>query len=254
MPKELNITGITVLKLNRKSKVSTLIEAALAQNASSVPELVGITHDDAAMHGFGTTLQSVYIDYKSSPPTATKEDVDIAKSNLVEAHGENANDIQSIARREAKLAGSVHIGINIVQKAGYKLKSPKSAMNKSFSAKSDGPGSILIRTKAIGPRAVYIREYAKTIAKNIVPHPDDIEDWIVSTENDVRLEGVDSMACYAIREACIQPIPRKPMSKPTTNVEEKATSPKITKGHRRTYQHQSISNYTFGPWIWVITQ
>ncbi len=52
----------------------------------------------------------------------------------------------------------------------------------------------LPKTKAVAPRAVYIREYGKTVAKGIVPVPDAIEKWLVSTENDIRAEGLDSKA------------------------------------------------------------
>jgi len=59
MAKEININSIIVILLDRKGKYSDLIQAALNQNASSVPALSGITHNDTAMHGFGTALQTV---------------------------------------------------------------------------------------------------------------------------------------------------------------------------------------------------
>ncbi len=253
MAQELNISGIIVLKLDRKDKVSDLVEASLAQNASTVSELAAITHDDTAMHLLGTTLQSTYVNYKKSPPTATKADVTTAANNLVDAYSENAAEIQSIARKESKSAGDVNVGINIALKAGYRLKDPKSAMQITFEVVPDGSGAVKIKTKAVAKHAVYIREYGKASAKNVEPLKANIEEWLISTENDVRLCDLDVGSWYAFREASVIPISRKSDSgTPTTNVEKSATPILVTKAHRRTFYAGGVPNYNFSGWIWVL--
>jgi hypothetical protein len=255
MAKEININSITVILLDRKGKYSDLIQSALNQNASSVPALSGITHNDAAMHGFGNALQATVTKFKASPPTATKADVDIDVNNLVDAYDQDAGEIEAIARKEAKAAGDVNVGINIVQKAGYKLKSPKSAVEITFDVKPDGPKAVKVTTKAVALRAIYIREYAQVSDNEIVPEKSAIQEWLVGFESTVRLENMRTGSWYAFREAYIVPVSRKPSGEaPNTNAEKKATPTLVDKARRRTFQFAQESNYNFGPWVWVLVQ
>jgi hypothetical protein len=255
MAAEINISSITVLLADRKGKYSDLIQMALNQNASSVPALAGITHNDTAMHGFGNALQTAVTKFKASPPTATKADVDIAVNNLVDAYDQDAGEIQAIARSEAKTAGDVNAGLRVVENAGYLYKRPKSPVENTFEAKPDGPNAVRVKTKAVAARAVYIREYGFAPGKDIVPEKADLQEPLVSTENDIRVENMRSATWYAFREAYIVPISRKPISAtPITNVEKKATPTLTTKAKRRTFQAGQESNYNFGPWIWVLVQ
>ncbi len=253
MSKELKISGITVLKLSREGKIVDLIEAALLQNASSVPALSSISHNDAAMHQFGTTLQTVHTQFKAKPPLATKSDVSLAVGNLVDAYDENVSEIQIISRKKAKIAGDVNVGINIVLKAGYKLKSPKSPTQNSFEVESYRPGAVKIKTKAVAHHATYIRQYGKAPAKGVVPEDKDIEELMISPENNIRLGGLDSGYWYAFREASILPISRKTDSgTPLTNVEKMATPNAIENAHHRFFESKDKFRYNYGQWIWVL--
>jgi hypothetical protein len=225
----------------------------LNQNAASVPALSGITYNDAAMHGFGNDLQTIVTKFKSKPPLVTKADVDIVVNELVDAYDQNAGEIQAIARKEAKTAGDVNVGIKIVQNAGYLLKSPKSAVENTFMVNADGPGAVKIKTKAVARGAVYIREFGKTAGKDVVPVKSDMEEWLISAENAIRVENMESGKWYAFREATIRPVSRKSGSAaPETNVEKKATPTLVTKANLRTFKSSEDTNYNFGQWIWVV--
>ena len=253
MAAEININSITVLLASRKARYSFLIQLGLSQNASAVPELSGIKHDDDAMHGYANDLQKVLRKFKAKLPTATKEDVEIIKNILIDAYDENAKQIESIARKQAKLAGDVNVGINIVQNAGYRLKRPKSAISITFEVKRDGRRAVKIKTKSVAHHATYIRQYGKTSDDGIVPLKEDLEELLVSPEADLRLDSLQSITWYAFREAYILPISRKAKGKTSeTNLDKKVSTTLITKKHRRTYHAGSDSNYNFGPWIWVL--
>lgn len=255
MAAEIQINSLTVLLADRKAKYVELIQLALNQNASSVAALADITYDDTAMHALGNGLQTVVTRFKASPPTATKADVDIAVNKLVDAYDTNAGEIQVIARSKAKAAGDVNVGIAIVQNAGYLLKSPKSAVENTFMVQPDGPGAVKVKTKAVALRAVYIREFGKASAKDVVPLKADLEEWLISTENSIRVENMESGEWYAFREAYIIPVSRKTNNPaPETNVEKKVTPTLVTKAHLRTFKSSEDSNYNFGNWIWVVVQ
>jgi len=251
---ELTINELTAKKLDRNGKVPDIIQAAASQNTTGTAVLDDITYDDTQMHGFATATQTVYTKYKATPPTATKEDVRISVDTLVDAYDINAGDIQAVARTQARLAGNVNVGINIIKKAGYLVNSPKSAMENAFDAKPDGPNAIKITTKAVAQRAVYIREWAQVSGINVIPLPGQMKERLISTENDIRVEGLETAGVYAFREATILPISRKSDSgTPTPAPEMKATKSKATKAHRRTFSAQAETNYDFGPWIWAVS-
>ncbi|MEI6853300.1 MAG: hypothetical protein WCL06_10670 [Bacteroidota bacterium] len=255
MATEIQINSLTVLLADRKAKYSDLIQLALNQNASAVPALAGITYDDTAMHGYGNALQVLVTKYKATPPQATKAEVDLGVNKLVDAYDQNAGEIQAIARSKARAAGDVNAGILIVQNAGYLLKSPKSAVENTFMVQADGPGAVKVKTKSVAKRAVYIREGGKTSGKEVVPLKAELMPWFISTENDIRVENLESGAWYAFREAYIVPVSRKTNSPtPETNVEKKVTPTQVTKAHKRTFQAENDSNYNFGPWNWVVVQ
>jgi hypothetical protein len=255
MATEIQINSITVLLADRKDKYANLIQLALNQNASSVSALDDITYDDTAMHGLGNSLQTIVTKFKATPPTATKAEVDVVVNKLVDAYDANAGEIQVIARFQAKASGDVNVGIAIVQNAGYLLKSPKSAVENTFMVQPDGPGAVKVKTKAVAPSAVYIREFGKASGKDVVPLKADLQEWLISTENSIRVENMESGEWYAFREASILPISRKSNSgAPETNVEKKATPTLVTKAHLRTFKADEDSNYNFGNWIWVVVQ
>ena len=255
MATEIQINSIIVLLADRKAKYSELIQLALNQNASSVPALSGITYDDTAMHAMGTDLQNVVTKFKAKPPTATKADVDLVVNKLVDGYDTNAGEIQTIARANARAAGDVNVGIKIVENAGYLLKSPKSAVELTFKVEPDGPGAVKIKTKAVDTGAVYIREFGKTSGKDVVPEKTDIEEWLISTDNAIRTENMESGSWYAFREASIVPVSKQPNAgAPETDAQKKATPSLVTKAHKRTFQAGGVSNYNFGPWVWVVVQ
>ncbi|MEI8202512.1 MAG: hypothetical protein WCH34_05840 [Bacteroidota bacterium] len=251
----IQISGLVVLKMNSKGKVADLVQQGLDQDASSVTELSGITHNDTAMHGLATTLQTVNTNFHRNPPTATKNDVKLAISNLVEAYDENAAEIQIIARKEAKLAGDVTVGINIVKKAKYRLKDAAGPIEIAFNVENDGPGAVKISTKAIGKGTIYIREFGKTTAVDVVPPVANRQELLVSGETEIRLELLDRFTMYAFREASIVPISRKADSAVILNdVTKKATPSAITSAHRRIYMGNVETNYKFSPWFWLMVQ
>jgi len=252
MAAQINFNSITVILADRRGKNADLIQQGFGQNAAQEPLLSGITYDDDAMHGLAKDLQDVVTNSKLKPPTATTADVAISRNIIVDAQHQNAGEIQSIARKAAKNAGDVNVGIDIVEKAGYILKKPKSSAEKTFEVDNDGPGTVTIDTKAVAHHATYIREFGRTSAENVVPEPEDIEKWLVSPESDIRAEGLQRLSWYAFREASVLPKSRKANnSAPATKVEKKATGTLTGKAHRRVYRAGTDANYKWGPWIWV---
>ncbi len=250
----LNISELTVLKANRYDNPLALAALGLRQSTTGMPSLSGLTYDDTAMHTKATAVQTTYLNSKASPPTATKEDVDVVINIFVDAYDENGSQIQAVARKQAKLAGDVAVGINIVKKAGYFLKSPKSASNKFFKAKALGGAEVWISTKAVTPGAGYIREYGLTTAKGIPPTI--MMQLLFSMESDLLLTGLKVGGIYAMREASILPIPRSSGggSEPT-NVEDPATRSAISKNRKRIYaaaDGEETSNYVWGDWIYFV--
>jgi hypothetical protein len=255
MAKEMNINSIIVLKLDRNGKYADIIQRALDQNASSVPALSGITHNDAAMHGFANALQTVVTKFKASPPTATKADVDLAVNTLADAYDEDAGEIQAVARKEARTAGDVNAGIKVVENSGYLLKAMKSPVSIAFNVTPDGPNAVKIVTKAVAKNAIYIREFGRASAKDVVPERSEIQEWLIGPESTARAENMISGAWYAFREATIVPIGRKPLSEsPNTLSEKKASPTLVDKARRRTFLIGKESNYNFGGWVWVLVQ
>ena len=249
-----NISEIIVLKANRYDNPIALAALGLRQSTTGVPSLSGLTYSDTEMHAKSTTVQTTYLNSKASPPTATKEDVDVVVNIFVDAYDENGSQIQTVARKQAKLAGDVAVGINIVKKAGYFLKSAKSSTNKDFEVKSLGGGEVWVITKAVTPGAGYIREYGLTTAKGIPPTIK--MQLLFSMESNLILTGLKVSGIYAMREASILPIPRSSGggSEPT-NVEEPATRSAISKNRKRIYtaaDGDETSNYVWGDWIYFV--
>ena len=235
--------------------VIATVQQGLDQDASSVTELSGITHNDVAMHGLATTLLTVNTNYHRNPPTATKNAVTIAIGNLADAYNENAAEIQIIARKEAKSAGDVTVGIDIVEKANYRLKDVPGPIEIAFNVENDGPGAVIISTKAIGPRTIYIREFGKTTGLDVVPPLANRKELLVSGETEIRLEDLERFTMYAFREASIVPISRKADSATKlTETEKKATPSAITRAHRRIYSANVETNYEYSPWFWLMVQ
>jgi len=253
MTTEITINGITVLLVHRTDKYADLIQKAFNQNIAAVPALADVTYDDAAMHGFGTAMQTEVTKFKATPPTATKSDVMIAVDNMVNAYNKNAGEIQSIAREEARAAGNVNVGINIVLKAGYLLKQPKSPVETSFTLTAEGGGIVDVDTKAPGKGAVYIRKYGITEGKNILPEAKNIKEYLISKEGSIRTEKLEIGAWYAFCEATIMPIHPTDNNAPApTQAEEKSTKTIMSNKHRRTFINGDDSNYNFGPWLWIL--
>ena len=113
----------------------------------------------------------------------------------------------------------------------------------------------IVEIQAVAARATYIRKWGKVSAKGVIPLPAALEERLVSTENDIRLEDLETAGIYAFCEAYILPISRKSDSgTPTPAPEMKATPSKATKAHRRTFSAAKETNYDFGDWIWVVVQ
>lgn len=142
----------------------------------------------------------------------------------------------------------------MVQNAGYFLKEPKSATTKTFSATPIGNNSVWIRTKAVAPRAGYIRQYGPTTGFNI--EPETLMETLYGIESEFVLQGLKKAGIYAMREASILPIPRKGDSGPnTTNVEEPATRALSAYAHKRIFQAADgieTSNYNWSDWIYFV--
>jgi len=257
MAKELKISGIVVLKTSRTAPWQEIIDDGNAQTAGTNPLYTDIPNGDTVIHGAAGTLQTKLKNSKANPPTATIEDVRIAANNVVDMQNENAGWIQTEARKAAKAAGDVNVGINFIKMVNYKYKQPSAAVGISFSVTAVGGGAVEVDTKAPGTGAVYIRKYGKAEDENIVPKDAEIKEYLVSREGPIRIDKLEKKEWYAFCEATIMPIPRPHVNsgnwaQAPTQAEEKSTQALTTSTHRRTFINGDDSNYEFGPWIWIV--
>ena len=183
----------------------------------------------------------------------------IAINKVVDGQNENAGFVQSAARKAAKAAGDVNVGINLVKGANFRLKHVASPVGLTFTLTAIGGGAVDIDTKAPGDGAVYIRRYALVSGENIVPKKEDIRELEVSREGSTRTERMQVGEWYAFSEATIMPIPKpRPNSGNTnqapTQAEEKSTQTISSTTRRRIFIDSEESNYNYGPWLWILVR
>ena len=143
----------------------------------------------------------------------------------------------------------------MVKKAGYMLKSPKSAVEISFGVVPNGPKAVKIATKTETLGAIYIREYPPVTDNEIVPEKSAMQEWLAGFESTVRLENMKTGTWFAFYEAGIVPVSRIPSGEMHNTFAEKKTTPSLVdKARHRTFQFAQESNYNFGLWVWVLVQ
>ena len=162
----------------------------------------------------------------------------------------NVGYIEPQARKNASDTGDINNGIKLVLNSGYYIKSPRSSTSSGFNGECEGNGSIKITTKAVAPRAIYIRQFGYVSAEGVIP--DKTEELLIGSEATINLEGVKKLVVIAVREAYVLPITRKADDgTPDTKLEKKATKKTITSAHRRVFNVNDATHYTWGAWIWI---
>ncbi len=246
--------GIIVLMLNPKYPVDELIFRALAQITSGYTQLTGIPTKDADMHTFGSDLSDEYFKFKAVPPTSTKQLVQILANDLCRAYNPNASFVQNAARELAISSGNVEAGVNMVLTCGFLLKGAAEFPPKTFGVMPMGNGEVWVFTKAVNYRAGYIRQWGPTKAIDVPPT--EFMELIFGIETEFILTGLRRGGIYAMREASILPISRKPDSAPDgILVQAPVTKTKISASHKRIYSAcdgVDTSNYDFGNWIYFV--
>ena len=250
-----NASALGVKLAKPKMNVLGLTQLAAKQKTDGNPRFNGIPCKDNLMFELGKKLSIEYTNFKSKPPTSTKALVNSRIIAFCIAYNKNAAFIQGIARDIVIATGDINQGINLVEISGYLLKDTKGSTSKGFKLTPDGPGAVKISTKAIARNATYIRQYGLATAIDIEPVKEALRPLLISHENDIRLCNLKRAGIYAVCEASILPISRKPDSgTPATDVEKTATPSMATKAHKRIFMDDAISHYNFGPWHWVVVQ
>lgn len=171
---------------------------------------------------------------------------------MVTGYNQNAGYIQGIARAQAIATGDINVGINLVQESGYEIKKTKSPSKRMFKVINAGPGTVVITTKSVAPKAGYIRQYGPTTGKNIPPATPD-ED-IYSLGVSVYINNLRSGTMYGFREASILPISRATTNvTPTTEVKKIATPTVATKTHKASFT-DGAEHYNWSPWTYLGVQ
>ena len=121
-----------------------------------------------------------------------------------------------------------------------------------FKVINAGPGTVVITTKSVAPKAGYIRQYGPTTGKNIPPATPD-ED-IYSLGVSVYINNLRSGTMYGFREASILPISRATTNvTPTTEVKKIATPTVATKTHKASFT-DGAEHYNWSPWTYLGVQ
>ena len=251
MAEELNNIGlITVLLADTKKSILVMANDGMRQNTTGIIELADIPVEDDDMHTLSTNLIAAFNALHTKPPTGTKAQLNTATSKYTIGYNKNALYIQTAARDAAILAGNVNVGIQIVEQAGFFIKSPKSSTESGFSGQPEGGGIVKVTTKAVAPHCIYIRQYGMVTEEGVVPEK--TEEPLIGSEATIFIEGVPKKGVLAIREAYMLPITRKAEdSAPETQLEKKATLKTITSAHRRVFNLNDETHYKWGPWIWI---
>jgi hypothetical protein len=245
------LSAITVLKFDLKLNPVDQVQLLLRQSTSGITLLPDMPYDDTATHAAGTAIQNVYGKFKAKPPTAIKADVDIAVNNAAEIYNQNAAYIESMARKAAKAAGDISVGIKLVENAGYFLKGPKSPTVNGFTAEPEGAGSVRVNTKAVAPHAGYVRQYGVTTAEGVPPTK--CEELLFSLQAEIHISSLTKASILGVREASIIPVGRSGNdSLPETKVEKAITPKLITKAHKLVFSDTETTHYKWGDWIYVV--
>jgi hypothetical protein len=246
------LSAITVKKLDLKKAPMDVAADLNRQNTASNLLLPDMPNEDTVVHGQATQIIKVYNNFKAKPPTATKQELDKEISKGATMYNTNVGYIEPRARQVAQDSGFIEDGIQLVNNSGYYLKSPRSSTESGFDGECEGAGSIKITTKAVAPRAIYVRQYGLATEEGVVPVK--TEELLIGSETTIYVEGLLKLKVYAFREAYILPITRKAEDgSPDTKLEKKATKKIITSAHRRVFDITKPTLYKWGPWIWVTT-
>lgn len=247
-----NLPKIQVLEVSIATPTGDLINDALLIKTAGDPAASASPVSDTVLHGQANTLQTMYTGFKTSPPTYTSGQVTTQKKIVVISYNKVARYLEAVANDVAIAAGDVTAGNSVVTRCGAKLKKKGIRQPKTFKASSTIAGEVDIDTKAVAPRATYIREYGTTTAKEIPPTV--TEPPIITMETAAVITNLTSRTIIAIREASILPIPRKKKTTITPGIAKKsATVTPATKTHKAIFTHGTV-HYTFGDWIYVVVK
>jgi hypothetical protein len=247
-----NLPLITVLLASKKTSTPTLVKDCNLQKTTGDPLVVAPPVNDTTIKGQASTLSNTYDDFLGKPPTATSAQVTTARNTCINSYNQNAMYIQGIARNAAIAAGDVSVGIQVVIRCGYKVKKTKAPTTRVFKVTPSGIGAVEITTKAVAPRAGYIRQYGPTTAKNVVPAV--IAEDLYSLEADVHVTNLKSGTIYGFREASILPLKRAGTNSVPTSLVKKAATPTIaTNVHKVTFS-DGAEHYTWSNWVYVVIQ
>jgi len=242
---------ITVLTVNMKTPTLDLIHKGLMQKTASNVLLSAIPVNDTTMLADVTALQTTYNNFKATPPTATEAQVSSKKLTVVTAYNQNAGFIQGIARSQAMSTGDVNTGILLVTESGYLIKKVKDPSTRQFKLTNAGPGAVDITTKAVAPRAGYIRQYGPTSAKGVPPSV--FEELLFTLEVSAVVNNLKSNTIYAFRAATILQVKRTSSSgTPTTAVLKAATPTSANKSHKNVFTDGVASHYVWGEWVYIV--
>jgi hypothetical protein len=208
--------------------------------------------NDTTIKGQATTLSNTYDNFLGKPPTATSAQVTTARNTCINSYNQNAMYIQGIARNAAIAAGDVSVGIQVVIRCGYKVKKTGTKAPRQFKVTPSGVGAVDITTKAVAPRASYIREYGITTAKGVVPTAP--AELLISLEADIYVYNLKSGSIYGFREASILPTKRTTPTVLTPSLVKKTATPTIaTTAHKVTFG-DGAEHYTWSNWVYVVIQ
>jgi hypothetical protein len=247
-----NLPKIQVIELTARASTSNVINSALLIKTTGDPLAGSPPVTDVVLHGKANSLQTIYLGSKASPPTYTSGEVTTQQNIVITAYNKIVDYIKGVANDAAIDAGDVTAGMDVVTRCGVKLRKKGVRATKSFSAVSKTPGSIDITSKAVAPRAGYIRQYGITTAKGIVPTV--LSDNLYSLEVDVHIDNLESGKIYGFREASILPVSRKKKASSTiTEAAKAATQTHTNKAHKVTFS-DGAAHYIYSDWIYIVIQ
>jgi hypothetical protein len=247
-----NLPLITVLLASKKTKTPTLIKDCNLQKTIGDPLVVAPPVTDVTIKGQATNLDNIYDGFLGKPPTATSAQVTTARNICINSYNQNAMYIQGIARNAAIAAGDVSVGEQVVIRCGYKLKKIGVKAPRQFKVTPSGVGAVEITTKAVAPRACYIREYGIATAKGVVPTAP--AELLISLEADIYVYNLKSGSIYGFREASVLPTKRATTGIVVPSVAKKAATPTIaTTTHKVTFG-DGAEHYNWGNWVYVVIQ
>jgi hypothetical protein len=245
-----NLPMITVLLATKKQSTPTIIKNCNLQKTTGDPLVTTPPVNDTIMKSDALTLETLYNESEATMPTASKLQVTTQRNICIAAYNQNAGYIQGIARAAASAAGDVTVGLQVVTRCGYKYKKTTTPAPRHFKVTANGVGGVEIKTKAVGKRASYIREYGITPTKGVPPTT--IAEVLVSLEADIFVNNLKSGCIYGFREASVLPMKKTTANVVTPSLAKKAATPTVaTTSHKVTFS-DGAEHYTWGDWVYIV--